>query len=240
MNMRVIAAIVAAAISTFLLRAEDVTRYYLKVNDFTELKVVDDVNVTYRCSPDSAGHVMFYATPDQASAFIFQPDGMKLDIQVSTETPREARSLPTVTVYSSFLSRVENDGKGHLTVDNVAPGPKFKCVLVGNGRITARGLKFNTVEAALNTGNGEIVVTGQAEIAKLSSTGTGHIQADELKVREAKCRILGTGSIGINATETLTVSGMGTGTVYYLGTPTVKNRTLGVKTEPLGAATGAR
>ena len=40
------------------------------------------------------------------------------------------------------------------------------------------------------TGNGEIAVSGQADVAKLSSTGTGQIQADELKAREAKCRIV--------------------------------------------------
>lgn len=224
--------IVALAVP-MAVNAEEVTRYDLKVNDFTELKVVDDVNVIYRCVPDSAGHVVFNATPSHAAAFIFQPDGTKLGIELSPEMAQNPDGLPTVTVYSTFLSRAENDGKATLRIESAAAGAKIKCVLVGNGRLVARGLHFNQVEASLMTGNGEIVVSGKCDIAKLSSTGTGQIQADELVAREAKCRVVGTGSIGVNASDALTVSGMGSGTVYYLGNPSIKNRTLGVKTKPL-------
>lgn len=221
------------AVASLAANAQSRTPYDLKVNNFTELKVVDNINVVYRCNPDSAGHVVFTAYPEQASALIFQPDGVRLDILVAPEAENRAEALPTVTVYSSYLIRAENDGKGHLQLGSVAPGPKLQIVLEGNGRITARNLALSTVDASIRTGNGEIVVTGNADLAKLSSLGTGQIQADELKAREAKCRITGTGSIGVNASENLTVSGMGTGTVYYLGNPEIKNRTLGIKTKRL-------
>lgn len=225
--------LIVALAAPMVVHADEVTRYDLKVNDFTELKVVDNVNVIYRCVPDSAGHVVFNATPSHAAAFIFQPDGAKLGIELAPEVAQNPEGLPTVTVYSTFLSRAENDGKATLRIDNAAAGAKIKCVLVGNGRLVARGLNFTQVEASLMTGNGEIVVSGKCDVAKLSSTGTGQIQADELVAREAKCRVVGTGSIGVNASDALTVSGMGSGTVYFIGTPTIKNRTLGVKTKPL-------
>lgn len=229
----IIPSLIAALALPLAANADEVTRYDLKVNDFTELKVVDDVNVIYRCVPDSAGHVIFDATPSHAAAFIFQPDGTKLGIELSPEIAQNPDGLPTITVYSTFLSRAENDGKATLRIEGPAAGAKIKCVLVGNGRLVARGLQFNQVEASLMTGNGEIVVSGKCDIAKLSSTGTGQIQADELVAHEAKCRVVGTGSIGVNASDALTVSGMGSGTVYYLGNPSIKNRTLGVKTKPL-------
>lgn len=233
MSIRFIALSFIAACLPYSLSAEETTRYNLKVNDFTELKVVDDIDVIYKFHPDSVGTVIFDATPDKASSIIFQPDGTKLDIQLSPEAAGNPSGLPVVTVYSSYLSRAENDGKAHLRIESVAPGAKFKCVLVGNGRLTARNLSFTTVEASLMTGNGEIVVTGKTNLAKISSTGTGQIQADELIAKDVKCRLVGTGSIGVSASETLTVSGMGSGTVYYLGDPTVKNRTLGVKTQKM-------
>ena len=233
MFLRNITSAIVAAIIPLVASAVEPTRYNLKVNDFTELKIVDDINVIYRNHPDSVGRVVFSATPDQASAFIFQPDGSKLEIQLAPEAASNPSGLPTVVAYSTYLTKAENDGKGHLKIESVAPGPKFKCVLVGNGRLTASGLQFNQVEASLMTGNGEIAVSGQADVAKLSSTGTGQIQADELKAREAKCRIVGTGSIGVNASESLVVSGMGSGTVYYIGNPSLKNRTRGVKTQQL-------
>jgi len=221
---------VMAAAATF---AASPTPYDLKVNNFSELKVVDNVNVVYRCNPDSAGHVIFSATPDQASAFILQPDGTKLEILVAPEADNTADRLPTVTVFSSYLTRAENDGRGHLRIESAAPGPKLQIVLEGNGRITARDIDQQAIDASIRTGNGEIVITGKTDMAKLSSLGSGQIQADELKAREARCRITGTGSIGVNASESLTISGMGSGTVYYLGNPEIKNRTLGIKTRRL-------
>ncbi len=233
MNVRFIALSLIAAVLPSVLSAEEPTRYNLKVNDFTELKVVDDINVIYRHHPDSVGTVIFDAMPDKASALIFQPDGTKLDIQLSPEAAGQPEGLPVVTVYSSYLTKAENDGKAHLRIESVAPGAKFRCVLVGNGRLTARNLNFTTVEASLMTGNGEIVVSGKTDLAKISSTGTGQIQADELIAKDVKCRLVGTGSIGVNASNNLTVSGMGSGTVYYIGDPAVKNRTLGVKTQKM-------
>lgn len=234
MNLRNIAIAILASAAALPAAATSPTPYDLKVNNFSELKVVDNVNVVYRCNPDSAGHVVFTALPEQASAFIFQPDGVKLDILVAPEAENKADALPTVTVFSSYLTRAENDGRGHLRIESVAPGPKLQIVLEGNGRITARGIDHQAVDASIRTGNGEIVVLGKADMAKLSSLGTGQIQADDLKAREAKCRITGTGSIGVNASENLTISGMGSGTVYYLGNPEIKNRTLGIKARRLG------
>lgn len=233
MKLHSIAISILATLSTFTISAGEPTKYQLKINNFTELKVVDDVNVIYKCHPDSACTAVFMATPEQASSLIFQPDGTKLEIQIASDAVPTTTGLPVVTVYSSFLNRAENDGKAHLIVESPAPGPKFKCVLVGNGRLTARNLQFTTVEVSLMTGNGEMVVSGKTDIAKISSTGTGQIQADELVAKDVKCRLVGTGSVGVNATETITVSGMGSGTVYYIGEPSVKNRTLGVKTEKL-------
>lgn len=217
-----------------LARSEDVTRYDLRVNDFTDLKVVDDINVVYRCNPDSAGHVVFYADPDRASSIILQPNGTKLEIQLSTEAVGHPDALPTVTVYSSALSQAENHGNGHLKLESLNPGEKIKLYLEGNGRLTARNISRDNVFAKHITGNGEIVLGGKADVLKIVSLGTGQVQADELSVRDARCRIVGTGSIGVNASESLTVSGAGSGTVYYLGNPARKNRTLGIKTLPFG------
>ena len=38
---------------------QKLSRYELNVSDFSELKVVDGVNVDYKCNPDSAGMVCF-------------------------------------------------------------------------------------------------------------------------------------------------------------------------------------
>ena len=45
-----------------------VTHRVVKLADFTRLAVVDDINVEYRCNPDSAGLVVFDATQEVADA----------------------------------------------------------------------------------------------------------------------------------------------------------------------------
>lgn len=224
---------IAAVCSSLTAFAQEHTRYELDVKDFSELKVTDAVNVDYVCNPDSAGKAVFFAKPDVASRILFVPSNNKLEIQLSPAENNYPAELPKVTVYSSYLTFAENSGDSTLRVMSVAPGPKFRARVIGNGRIVVRNVKATQVDASLDTGKGSVVVYGEATTAKLSCTGTGTIQADELKAVNIKCSLWGTGSIGCAPSETLSVMGAGSGTVYYRGKPSIKNRSLGVKLSPL-------
>ncbi len=83
--------------------AADLVKYELKVNEFHELKVVDGINVVYKCSADSAGMAVFTCPSYQASAFIFNNKGGKLSMQVSTESVGQ-KELPVINVYSTYLT----------------------------------------------------------------------------------------------------------------------------------------
>lgn len=201
--------------------------YELKVTDFTELKVNNQLNVVYKYVQDSVGYAVFDAPAELVSQIIFTPVQGKLTIDVSNDA--QGQQLPTVYVYSTYLSKVENNGTGTVTVESVQPGAQFTAGIQGNGRLVARNLKFGKVEGKIFTGNGTIVLTGECTNANLSNTGAGQIEADGLRAEEAKCSIFGTGSTGVWAVKSLNVHGAATGTVYYKGEPAIKNRTLGVK-----------
>ncbi|MBO4945032.1 MAG: DUF2807 domain-containing protein [Muribaculaceae bacterium] len=209
------------------------TDYELKVNDFFELKVVDPVDVVYRYHPDSVGMATFRTDAAHASGILFQQSDKKLTIELSPEAPRTG--LPVVTVYSTSLIKAENGGAGKLTVVRPQRVPKFKAKLIGNGRMQVEGVEAQSVEASIATGNGTLIVSGKCDIASLSNTGSGQLQADELQARQIKASMWGTGSIGCNPAESLSVTGAGSGKVYYLGQPAVKNRSLAVKALPLNA-----
>ncbi|MCM1111287.1 MAG: DUF2807 domain-containing protein [Clostridium sp.] len=229
---RTILSILTAVAAIVAANSQQKQHFTLDVKDFSELKVVDGINVDYYCQSDSAGYVVFDAEPELSSAIMFTPSDGKLTIQLASRD-NIPQNLPTVRVYSRYLASVENDGDSLVRVLNVAPGPKFKAKLEGNGRLSVRDIDTNELTANLMTGNGSIVVFGRCEIAKLYLAGTGSITADELTARKVNCRLGGTGTIGCNATEELSVKGLGTGKVYYLGTPKIKNRTLGIKVERL-------
>ena len=208
---------IISAISCFA----DTNTYSIKIGDFTHLKVVNDINVIYRCNPDSAGYAVYNADRTFANAYIFSNKKSTLKIEIATEHAGED-SLPTLTVYSDYLNSIESSSEKIVFIDTPSPCPLFKTKLIGNGKIIIENLNATTTEIQLSTGNGTIVVNGSVNTAKIKTIGTGTIQADELTAKEVICTILGTGSIGCHPTDLLQTKGLGTTKIYYKGNPTIK------------------
>lgn len=224
--------LLCVVIATLHANAQEVQKYELFVDDFTELKVVEGINVDYKCSADSAGYAVFEATADMASVLMFSNNKNCLEMQISTDGI-DYTSLPRVTVYSRFLNKVENSGDSLVRVVSLSPTASLRARLIGNGRLVVRDIDVNTLDASIGTGNGIIVLYGSATSAKLSIVGTGSIQADDFSADKIKCSLLGTGSIGCNPLSELNISGASSGKIYYKGSPKIKNRSLGVKAYPI-------
>lgn len=211
-------------IATVAATAQDgkMSRYQVKVGDFKVLRVVNDINVDYVSNPDSAGLVVFYATPEKVNAFMFDNNGKgKLSIELSTDEALAPKGLPTLRVYSKFLQEAQNDGDSLLQVLKVQGAPKLKFKVVGNGTLRAYDLDASTVEAMLNTGSGTVEVKGTCTEAVLKATGSGNVIADQLSATNAKCTILGTGTIKCKVNGgPLSIRGSGSGKVIYSGKPT--------------------
>ena len=210
-------------LSLIALGAEaEVQDYKVEVGQFDKLKITDNVNVVYRCNADSTGFVQYRGEKEFADAFIITPktDGT-LKIQVSTEDVGHP-DLPTLYVYSDFLTSVENSSSFSVLVENPAPCAEFKAVQMGNGTVAVENLKTNKLTASLNTGNGTVNVSGTALTAVLKMVGTGVISADRLKADDVQCKILGSGSIGCWPLVKLSVKGIGSTKIYYKGDPKIK------------------
>ncbi|MDE5704742.1 DUF2807 domain-containing protein [Muribaculum sp.] len=232
MRKFLLACMATAIAASSLIAAEpidnSVRKYEIAVNDFTALKVVEGVTVEYRASADSAGFARFTTTPEMASLLMFSNNKQTLEIQLSTDGVNHI-GLPLVTVYSRFLTKVENSGDSLVRVATIEPTPSFRARLIGNGQISIRNIDTNYLDASLETGNGVMAISGSAAKAKYSLIGTGSIQAEEVTAVDVKCSMLGTGYIQCAPTAELTVSGASSGKVYYKGTPKIKNRSIGVK-----------
>lgn len=209
------------AFSAFAALAQEAETYSVEVGQFDKLKVSDNVNVVYRCLSDSTGMVQFKGAKQFADAFILTPKDGTLKIQVSTEDVGHP-DLPVLYVYSDFLTSAENASNFNLTIEDPAPCAEFKATQVGNGTLTVEGLKTNRLNAAINTGNGSVNLSGAAQEANFKMVGTGIISADRLEAVNVKCTILGSGSIGCWPLETLSVKGLGSTKIYYKGDPKIK------------------
>lgn len=205
-------------------------RYELKVNDFKELRVDNDIAVDYYCNPDSAGYAVFTATDAQAGWVLFDNNGRgKLSVQTDTDYPA-GEKMPRIRVYSSSLEKVVNSGDSLVKVYNLPAADKFKAVLIGNGRLSVPGVEASTVEASIHSGNGQLTIEGRCTEAKLHLVGTGTILADRLEAVKVKATVVGTGYIGCSPSEAITVMGAGSGSVLYRqAPPTIKSRGVGIK-----------
>jgi len=226
MKIRFFAFLSSLFITSGLTAAEPET-YRLDVKDFSELQVVDDINVVHRCSTDSAGMAVFTCRPEVVSQLMFSNnDKGKLKIQVNNDDS-PITDVPTITVYSNYILSVENSGDSTLTVVSPAPGAQFKARIVGNGTVVVSDIHATRVEGSLDTGRGHLVMTGKANTTKLSNIGTGRIEAGGLETDKCSVIILGTGPVDCYVTSELTVKGLGSGKVYVKGKPKIKKRSLG-------------
>lgn len=218
---------------TALAAGAQVKSYQLTVGDFNEIKLNGPVNVDYSVCPDSAGMVCFEAPDAKASYMEFGVKKGRLNVSVTFPEGCTDRTLPTVRVYSNNLQRVENVSDSTLRVLNEVRVPFFTIKLMGNGCISVRDVVATEVSCTLLTGRGRIAVGGRCNSAKFSLTGAGTIQADALQADKASCMNTGTGTIGVNAANQLTVKGSG-GHVYYFGMPEIDSRfALGVHIDPM-------
>lgn len=210
--------------------AQSAQKYELKVNDFTELRVDNNIPVDYYCNPDSAGYAVFNANDVQASWILFDNNGRgRLAIQTDADYP-VGGTVPRVKVYSSSLEKVVNSGDSLVRVLNLPSAEKFKAILIGNGRLSVPGVEASKVEASIHSGNGQLSIEGRCTEAKLKLIGTGTILADRLEAVKVKSTIVGTGHIGCSPSEELSISGAGSGSVYYKQfPPTLKSRGVGIK-----------
>lgn len=224
--------LVVASLST----SAQVSRHVIEVGDFTRLSLVDNINVVYRCLPDSAGLAVINCTPEELQGLIFsRPSSNRLNLQVDDRLEKRG-GLPTLTIYSSTLEETDNAGDSTLRITKLPPLKNFKARMIDNGKIILYNVKASKLELQILSGKGKIIADGTCDDLAVKLVGTGEIQADNVGATNVTCRIMGTGRIGCNVLGgELKVSGSGTGKVYYKGTPSkVTVRKLGtIKAIPM-------
>ena len=234
-SLKITLAIIATLCIATTAQAQE-KEYKMEVGNFYELSVTDNLSVEYRFSTDSAGYAVFTAHPDVAHAIVLSNSAKgKLSIKLNDKSLR-ANLLPIITLYSTELLQVSNEGKGAVNILQLRPVSKFTAKTYDNGSITVNGL--DAEEASLNilTGKGKITVSGTTGKLDCKNVGTGVIEARNLEAHDINCSIVGTGHIYCNSTGgPLVLKGTGSGKVHYKGTPSnIKLRQLGsIKAVPI-------
>ena len=216
---RIFGCLLLFCFSALSLNAE---KFTFTIGQFEKIRVTTNINVIYHCQSDTTGMAWYEAEAGMNDIFNLdiKKDGT-LKVQL-TDAYWGKQDLPTLHLYSDFLSSVENSSDLTIVIDNLIPCAAFSANQIGNGSIIVEGLKCNNVSAAVTTGNGSVNLSGKCVNASFRMVGAGLISADRLQAENVKCSILGTGSIGCWAVDNLSVKGLGTTKIYYKGNPNIK------------------
>ena len=208
----------------------------LKVDRFQKIRVIGPLNVDCVYHPDSVGYITVNAKNASNISWVeASTSGNKLKLQL--RLPDEMRQglvpvepdLPSVRVYTNYLTYVSNEGDSIVRVITSTNVPSFTARLIGNGYMSVRGIDTEKLKVELITGNGTLAVKGKADEETILLAGVGTIEADGVESRTAKARLTGSGTIGVYATEKLKISGAGSGTIYIKGAPEItRNISLGI------------
>lgn len=209
--------IAAGAVAGASMQARTVT---YNVGPFDQLSQFGNLNVVYTCNPDSLGLATYDSDEDFSAAI--EVSNTKGRLQIKEVPGQQLGEVPTIRVYSNSINSIKSEGNGEVTATLGPVVPTLSVSLVGNGRIICRNAEATEVNATITTGNGTIVIDGKCTDANFKLAGKGTIQADGLVANNAKCTAAGTGTIGLNALNSLDVRGLGSIKVYYMGNPTIK------------------
>ena len=129
------------------------------------------------------------------------------------------RSRPVLTISTPILEQLTISGSNTFLTHDTISGDSFALTSSGLGNGTAE-LDVESFNVNLS-GSGSFSFSGLADRANLSISGSGNLDALDLQLREASVRLSGSGRLGVNSSESLSISASGSGRVSYRGSPRI-------------------
>lgn len=144
---------------------------------------------------------ILYVNHDQKSHFY------KVKIQIKISAP--------------ILTNITSKGVGDIQIANIQV-KNLEVLNKGVGNINIDSITGNSITINSN-GVGNINIKGKVHVASLACNGVGDIKAEDLqsKIVDANCR--GVGSITCFATDSMTATVKGVGSIKYKGKPLFKD-----------------
>ena len=152
--------------------------------------------------------------------------GSKLVIRINSQFSISHYAKLDIEVPANYLSQINLTGSGEIYNKQSFDWKNIKLSLTGSGKIDIK-TEVNHLTAKL-IGSGDIYLTGRAETAKYSLTGSGLISANEVEAQDVEANLTGSGEIRLRAVQNLNARVMGNGEIFYYGEPDIlKTKTLG-------------
>lgn len=175
--------------------------HIMQSRPFTDIYVKGNINVECRHSADSAGMIVFSATPAVFDAVNCNNAGHRLNIIVEgVASNLLRRNLSTIVVYCDRkLSLVSYTGSGVMKVENTAFAPEVAVSLTGSGRLRVENIVATHLNCSV-TGSGVLSVAGNTRVGNLtcSVSGSGTMEFVHVDTETASATVNGKGCLVLN------------------------------------------
>ena len=190
------------------------------VGAFTEVNLGGAAHVVLRQgSPQS---VVVEGSPEALAAFETVVTGAQLHLRTRRDAEgmglfaRAERGPVTVYVTAPVLAALRVGGSGELAVEGPLQSDALTLAMAGSGRLRVPQLTAGRLETAL-AGSGDVVVGGRCPRHDVRISGSGSVQAQELKTETSEVSISGSGDAHVFASKAAEARISGSGDVRVAG-----------------------
>ncbi len=192
-----------------------ITRTY-KVGHFNAIDFAAIGNVEFIQSKDSTCSISIKGPQNYVKQFEVGVDNGILHVDHNQKNHFYKVNIQ-IRISAPMLTNIQSKGVGDIHIANIQV-KSLEVLNKGVGNINIDSIIGNSITINSN-GVGNINIKGKVHVASLACNGVGDIKAEELqsKIVDANCR--GVGSITCFATDSMTASVKGVGSIKYKGKP---------------------
>ena len=151
--------------------------------------------------------------------------GRRLHLTTRSGYAVTAKTPVTYTLTVPRLEKVSLPGSGTVKVSRFG-GDKLAVRLSGSANATFRELDYHDLSLHLS-GSGTVTLDGVATKASVKVSGSGDVDASELRSLTGDVQVSGSGKVKVWATQSINARVSGSGDVRYRGEPKVEKKVSG-------------
>lgn len=197
----------------------------INASGFARISTDLPADIQISIDPDSPYHCYLQCDKDIETLVAFNILNDELHITATENAQINNRPVKIVMRVKELKSLALNSS-GNIDVTGKNINDLLEIKNTGSGIINFSGIE-NSETRLVNNGSGKITLKGQTKLLNARNTGSGNIHAYELFSENAMSSVAGSGNIEIAAISELEAKIVGSGNIFYKGTPVIKNNTTG-------------
>lgn len=194
------------------------------ISDFSGIYVTTDFNVEVNYGTETSIEIQADENLLQYIETYVRNDDLL--IEIDQDRCLESQNPIILTVTTPNLEKLINSGAGNVDIYDFEVS-EMSITLSGSGDVGVYNVNISDELSLINSGTGDISCEGKALSGDCLLSGSGDIDADDLKFNTCDIILSGSGSVDVYVVESLEVNLSGSGNVRYQGSPDVRSRITG-------------